>query len=417
VELNKVLPMFNVEQVRADFPILNRKVHGQPLVYLDSAATALKPSKVIDRVAEYYRMETANVHRAGHFLAERGTVAYEGARGIVKQFINAGADHEIIFTRGTTESINLVAQAYGRKFLNAGDEIILSELEHHSNIVPWQLIAEEKGCKIRVIPLLDSGDLDFESFQNLLSGKTKIVALTACSNVLGAVIPLKKFIQAAHQVGAKVLVDAAQGVTQGQLDVQALDCDFLAFSGHKLFGPFGIGVLYGKTELLESMPPYQGGGSMIGQVSWENTTWAALPHKFEAGTPSIADAIGLGEAIRYVEALGFEAIQAHEHDLLTYAHKKLAEIPGLVFYGPQSASVGAHAPILSFNIQGVHASDLGALLDQQGVAIRAGHHCCQPLMKRLGVPATARVSFSIYNTRQEVDVLKGALLKAKEILL
>lgn len=404
--------MFDLNKLRQDFPVTGRLVRGHPLVYLDSAASALKPRSVIDRMTRYYQNETANVHRAAHYLAEQGTVAFEEARSVVRDFINAEHSHEIVFTRGTTEAINLVAQSYGRRFFMAGDEILLSELEHHSNIVPWQLIAEEKGCVLKVIPLTESGDVDFARFTEMLSVKTKMVAISSCSNVLGTIVDVEKFVEAAHKVGAKVLIDAAQGVTHMKTDVRRLGCDFLAFSGHKIFGPYGVGVLYGRAELLEAMPPYQGGGSMISEVNWERSSWAALPHKFEAGTPAIPEALGLAVALRYVSDIGFDAIERHQKALLAYALSELRAIPGMKIYGeaPHRAS------IVSFNIEGAHASDLGALVDQQGVAIRAGHHCCQPLMRRLGVPATARASFSIYNDRNEVDALKAALLKAKEIL-
>lgn len=404
--------MFDINKVRADFPVIGRQVRNCPLVYLDSAASALKPRQVIDRLSRYYQNETANVHRAAHYLAEQGTIAFEDARAAVREFVNAEHSHEIVFTRGTTEAINLVAQSYGRKFFKAGDEILLSELEHHSNIVPWQLIAEEKGCTIKVIPITAEGELDFVRYTELLSPRTKMVAITACSNVLGTIPDVEKFVEAAHRVGAKVLIDGAQAVTQMKTDVRKIGCDFLVFSGHKIFGPFGVGALYGREELLEAMPPYQGGGSMISEVTWERSSWAAVPHKFEAGTPSVADALGLAVALRYVTALGWDAIQKHERDLLDYAYAELAAIHGLTIYGKPRH----RAAILTFNMEGAHASDLGALVDQQGVAIRAGHHCCQPLMRRLGVPATARASFSIYNNRQDVDALKAALLKAKEIL-
>lgn len=404
--------MFDINKVRADFPVIGRQVRSCQLVYLDSAASALKPRQVIDRLSRYYQSETANVHRAAHYLAEQGTIAYEDARAAVREFVNAEHSHEIVFTRGSTEAINLVAQSYGRKFFKPGDEILLSELEHHSNIVPWQLIAEEKGCTIKVIPITAGGELDFMRFTELLSSRTKMVAITSCSNVLGTIPDVEKFVEAAHRAGAKVLIDGAQGVAQMKTDVRKLGCDFLVFSGHKIFGPYGIGALYGKAELLEAMPPYQGGGSMISEVTWERSSWAAVPHKFEAGTPSIGDALGLAVALRYVANLGWDAIHKHEHELLDYARGELSAIPGLTVYG----NARRRAAILSFNIEGAHASDLGALVDQQGVAIRAGHHCCQPLMRRLGVPATARASFSIYNNRQDVDALKAALLKAKEIL-
>lgn len=402
---------FNAQKVRTDFPILARNVRGGRLVYLDSAASALKPNVVIDRINRYYRNETSNVHRGAHYLSEQGTIAYENARESVRAFINAELAGEIIFTRGTTESANLVAQSYGRAHFKPGDEIILSELEHHSNIVPWQQIAEEKQCKIKVIPIDDSGDLDFAAFERLLSLKTRMLALTSCSNALGTIVDVKKFVVAAQHAGAKTFIDAAQGVTQMPTDVKDIGCDFLAFSGHKIFGPYGIGVLYGKMDLLERMPPYQGGGSMISEVTWEKTTWAAVPHKFEAGTPEISGAVGLDAALKYVSDLGFDGILRHEHDVMEYARTELQSIAGLRVIGRPKHQ----AAILSFVMDGTHASDIGALVDQQGVAIRAGHHCCQPLMRRLGIPATARASFSIYNTRQDVDSLKQALLKAKEI--
>jgi cysteine desulfurase/selenocysteine lyase len=401
---------YDIQRIRADFPTLAREVRGHSLVYLDNAASTLKPRQVIDRLGRYYRDESSNVHRGAHYLAEQGTIAFETAREAVRRFIKAKSKDEIVFTRGTTESINLVARSFGGEFFEKGDEIILSELEHHSNIVPWQMIAAEKGCVIRVIPINDLGELQFEKYLELLNPRTKMVAINWASNALGTINNVAAVIKAAHQQGAKVLIDAAQGVSQMPTDVTTMDCDFLAFSGHKIFAPYGIGVLYGKAEHLEAMPPYQGGGSMISEVTWEKTTWAAVPHKFEAGTPSIADAIGLSSAIEYVEALGFEAIHWHEQDLLNYATEQLQVIPGLSILGPAQNKVA----ILSFVMSGAHASDVGALLDQQGVAIRAGHHCCQPLMRRLGVPATARAAFSIYNTRHEIDVLKSSLLKAKE---
>ncbi len=399
-----------IQKVRGDFPILSRLVRGKRLVYLDNAASTLKPIHVIDRLTQYYREESSNVHRGAHFLSEQGTIAYENARATVQRFLNASQSSEVVFTRGTTESINLVAQTYGRQVLQADDEIILSELEHHSNIVPWQMIASEKGAKIKVVPVTDEGEIDFARFTELLSNRTKIVSLAWASNALGTITDVKKFIKAAHEVGARVVVDAAQAVAQMPTDVQDLDCDFLAFSGHKVFAPYGIGILYGKSELLESMPPYQGGGSMISHVSWERTTWAAVPHKFEAGTPSIADALGLAEAVKYVTDLGFDWIREHERDLLRYATEQLRAIPGLRIIGEAENKV----PIISFVMEGAHPSDIGALIDQQGVAVRAGHHCCQPLMARFGIPATARASFSIYNTREEIDILRDSLIKAKE---
>jgi cysteine desulfurase/selenocysteine lyase len=324
--------------------------------------------------------------------------------------VNAKLAGEIIFTRGTTESINLIASSWGEQNVQEGDEIILSELEHHSNIVPWQMLAERKRAKIKVIPVLENGELDFDGYTKLLSSRTKIVSIAQVSNVLGTEIPVREFADAAHAVGAKISIDGAQGVANLATDVQAMDCDFFSFSSHKVFGPYGIGAVYARMELLESMPPYQGGGSMISEVTWEKTTWAAVPHKFEAGTPNIAGAVGLEAALRYTLDLGFDAIHAHEQDLLTYATKTLSEIPGLRIYGQAKHK----AAIISFTIEGAHPSDIGALIDQQGVAIRAGHHCCQPLMRRFGIPATARASFSIYNTRAEADVLKDSLIKAKE---
>lgn len=402
--------VYNVEKVRADFPQLSRDVRGKSLVYLDNAASTLKPLAVIERMDRYYRNEASNVHRGAHYLSEQGTIAYESARETVRRFVNASSAQEIIFTRGTTESINLVAFSYGKAFFREGDEIILTEMEHHSNIVPWQMIAQEKGCVIKVVPINDAGDLDYEKYMSLLSSRTKMVSLTWCSNALGTINPIEKFIEAAHAVGAKVTVDAAQAVSNLRTDVQTLNCDFLVFSGHKLFGPYGIGALYGKAELLEAMPPYQGGGSMIAEVTWEKTTWAAVPHKFEAGTPAISGAVGLEAAIQYLEGVGLDAAARHEHELLKYATWQLKDIPGLRLVGEALNK----ASILSFVMEGAHPSDIGSLIDQQGVAIRAGHHCCQPLMRRLGVPATARASFSIYNTFQEVDVLKQSLIKAKE---
>ncbi len=401
---------YPIEKIRSEFPVLARQVRGKRLVYLDSAASTLKPRVVIDRMNLYYSNETANIHRGAHFLAEQGTAAYEAARETVRSFLNAPLASEIVFTRGTTESMNLIASSWGERNLSHGDEIILSELEHHSNIVPWQMIAEKKGAKIRVIPILDSGELDIEAYYRLLSNRTKMVSVTWCSNALGTINPIDKMIKAAHDCGALVTVDAAQAVSSLVADVQALDCDFLAFSGHKLFGPYGVGVLYGKAEILESMPPYQGGGSMIAEVTWEKTTWADLPHKFEAGTPAISAAIGLDSAIRYFQSLGAENVANYEHQLLDYATRELKTVSGLRIIGeaPQKAA------ILSFVMEGAHPADIGQLIDQQGVAIRAGHHCCQPLMRRLGLPATARASFSVYNTFEEIDILKQSLIKAKE---
>lgn len=400
----------DVKTIRPDFPILDRKIRGEKLVYLDNAASTLKPLSVINRISDYYRNESSNVHRGAHYLSAEGTVAYESARDSVRSFINAKESSEVIFTRGTTESINLVAQTYGRASLKSGDEIIISELEHHSNIVPWQMIAEEKGAKVRVIPVTDAGDLDFDAYKRTLSNKTKIVAVSWASNTLGTILPVKEIIDEAHKVGAKVLLDAAQAVSHLVTDVQALDCDFLAFSGHKIFGPYGIGILYGKLELLEAMPPYQGGGSMIAEVTFEKTTYASSPQRFEAGTPSIADALGLAAAIEYLQGVGFDQVKAHGDEILKHATSKLSKIAGLKIIGTSANKV----PILSFVIDGIHPSDLGSIIDHKGIAIRTGHHCTQPLMKRYGIPATARASFSIYNTLEEVDFLERSLIQAKE---
>lgn len=401
---------YDIERIRADFPVLARTVRERPLVYLDNGASTLKPSVVIERMDRYYRFETSNVHRGAHYLAEQGTISYEAAREAVRDFVGASSANEIVFTRGTTESINLVAHAWGETNLKAGDEIVLSEVEHHSNIVPWQIVAKKAGAVIKVIPVLDNGELDFDAYVKLVGPRTKMVSITWCSNVLGTIVPVEKFADVAHANGALITIDGAQGVSNLKTDVQKMKCDFFAFSSHKLFGPYGVGALFGRTELLEAMEPYQGGGSMISDVTWEKSTWAAVPHKFEAGTPSIADAIGLGTAIRYVQSIGLDEIQKHEQDLLKYATMKIEAVPGVKIYGR-----AAHkAAILSFTMEGAHASDIGSIVDQQGIAIRAGHHCCQPLMRRFGIAATARASFSIYNTRSEVDALVEALIKAKE---
>jgi cysteine desulfurase/selenocysteine lyase len=401
---------FPIDQVRAQFPQLLEKIRDRDLVYLDSAATALKPLAVIERLDAYYRHEVANVHRGAHWLSAQGTAAYEDARETVRTFVGAGSANEIVFTRGTTESINLVARSWGGGNLKAGDEILLSELEHHSNIVPWQLIAAETGAIIRPIPIDEAGDVDFAAYEKLLTPRVKMVALSTCSNALGSILPVEKFAKAARAIGARILLDAAQSVSSMPCDVASLDCDFLVFSGHKLFGPTGIGVLFGKAALLEAMPPYQGGGSMIGEVTFARTTWAEIPQKFEAGTPAIAGALGLASAIRYVQSLGLEAIQAHEHQLLELGLQRLASIDGLRLIGQPKQ----RAAIISFLMDGAHPSDVGSILDNQGVAIRAGHHCCQPLMHRLGVPGTCRASFSIYNTPEDVESLARALEKAKE---
>lgn len=402
---------FNIDEIRKDFPILSREVHDKPLVYFDNAATTLKPRMVIEAMEKYYHQECANVHRGVHFLSEQATAAFEGARSKIKNFINAREDAEIIFTRGTTDAINLLAQSYGRKYLKPGDEILISYMEHHSNIVPWQMLCEEKGCALKVVPINDDGELIFEEFEKLLSPKTKLVAIVYISNSLGTINPIRQIIKAVHKFKIPILIDGAQAVSHTAVDVQELDCDFFVFSGHKLFGPTGIGVLYGKQELLESMPPAQGGGDMIASVSFTKTTYNILPYKFEAGTPNIAGAIGLGTAIDYVQSVGLNNIAAYEKELLLYGTKALKNIPGLRLIGTAKEK----APILSFAFEAIHAHDLGTLVDEEGVAIRTGHHCTMPLMERFKVPATARASLSFYNTKSEIDTLVEAIYKAKEV--
>jgi cysteine desulfurase/selenocysteine lyase len=397
--------------VRDDFPILHQQVHGKPLVYLDNAATTQKPRVVIDRVARYYAEENANVHRGVHHLSERATDAYDGARDTARAFLNAALSREIIFVRGTTDAINLVAQSYGRTHVGPGDEIVLSEMEHHSNIVPWQMLCEEKGARLRIIPIADSGELRMDRYEALLGDRTRIVAVTHVSNALGTVNPVAEIVRRAHARGIAVLVDGAQAVAHMAVDVQALGCDFYAFSGHKVCGPTGIGVLYGRERLLDAMPPYQGGGDMIGSVTFERTEYADLPRKFEAGTPHVAGALGLAAAIDYLTALGLDRVGAYEHELLVYGTSVLSQVPGLRLTGTARAKVG----ILAFLLDGVHPHDIGTILDRAGVAIRAGHHCCQPLMARLGVPATARASLALYNTRDEIDALAGALKGVREM--
>ena len=402
---------FDVDRIREDFPALHQRVNGAPLAYLDNAATSQKPRAVIDRMAAYYASENSNVHRGVHTLSQRATDAYEAGRELVQGFINAQHAHEIIFTRGTTESINLVAATYGRSRVRAGDNIVVSTLEHHSNIVPWQFVCEEKGAALRVVPVSDAGELDFEAYTRLLDERTKIVAISHVSNALGTINPVQAIIEAAHRRGIPVLLDSAQAAPHAELDVQELDVDFCAFSGHKMMGPTGIGVLYGKEALLDAMPPYQGGGDMIDSVSFERTTYNTLPHKFEAGTPHIAGVIGLGAAIAYLEAIGMDAIAAYEHELLTYATERLADIDGIRFIGtaPEKAAV------VSFLIGQIHPYDTGSVLDRLGIAVRTGHHCTQPLMERLGIPGTARASFAFYNTREEIDRLHDGLLKVRTL--
>lgn len=402
---------FDVAKVRRDFPILSEQVHGRPLVYLDNAATTLKPRAVIEALRHHYEHDTANVHRGVHTLSERATAAYEGAREKIRGFLNAGSHEEIILTSGTTDSINLVAQCYGRAFIQAGDEIILTEMEHHSNIVPWQMLCEENKCVLKIVPMNDDGELDMEAYRNLLSDKTKLVSVVYVSNSLGTVNPVGDIIAAAHDRGIPVLLDAAQAVSYAPIDVRALDCDFLAFSGHKLFGPTGTGVLYGKKDLLQKMPPYRGGGDMIETVSFAKTTYNALPYKFEAGTPNIADVIGLGAAIDYVQGVGLANTQAHRRELLRRATENLEQIPGLRIIGRAKNKTS----VVSFVHPDVHAHDMGTLVDEQGVAIRTGHHCTQPVMDHFQISATSRASVSIYNTLEEMDLLATAVRKAIEI--
>lgn len=402
---------FDVEALRADFPILKTLVKGKSLVYLDNAATSQKPLAVIERLDRYYREENANIHRGVHMLSEKATDEYERARETIRQFLNAASPTEIIFTRGTTEAINLVAQSYGRQTLKAGDEVLISTLEHHSNIVPWQMLCEQTGAQLRVIPINDAGEILFEEFEKLLSEKTKILAVGHVSNSLGTINPIAAMIAKAHRVGAKVLIDGAQGVPHFTPDVRALDCDFYAFSGHKLYGPTGIGVLYGKADLLNAMPPYQGGGDMIRQVTFEKTSYNALPYKFEAGTPHIAGAIGLGAAIQYLQRFDSSALAQHEQQLLAYATEALSQIPGLTLVG----TAREKASVVSFVLKDIHPHDIGTILDREGIAIRTGHHCTMPLMLRLGLPATARASMAFYNTREEIDALVRGIHSVKKV--
>ncbi|HSD50868.1 MAG TPA: cysteine desulfurase [Candidatus Methylomirabilis sp.] len=402
---------FGVEKIRQDFPALQEKVHGKPLVYLDNAATSQKPQVVIDAIARYYQSENSNVHRGVHFLSELATQAYESARTRVRQFLNAAHDREIIFTRGTTESINLVASSYGRSRVRAGDEVIISAMEHHSNIVPWQMLCEEKGAILRVIPMNDAGELLLDEYEQLLCDRTRLVSVVYVSNALGTVNPVKRMIALAHRRGVPVLLDGAQAAPHLPLDVQGLDCDFFALSGHKMFGPTGIGVLYGKADLLEAMPPYQGGGDMISAVTFEKTLYNVLPYKFEAGTPHISGAIGLATAIDYVERIGLNRITAYETELLAYGTELLSACPGLRIIG----TAREKASVLSFVLEGVHAHDIGTILDHEGIAIRAGHHCAMPVMRRFGIPATARVSLAFYNTREELDRLAKGIHRVIEV--
>jgi cysteine desulfurase/selenocysteine lyase len=402
----------DILKIRADFPVLDQQVNGSPLIYFDNAATTQKPKSVIDALSHYYKSDNANIHRGIHALAERATTAFELTRTKIKEFINAPSSDQIILTAGTTGSINLVAQTFGRANFSKGDKILISNLEHHSNIVPWQMIAEEKGAIIEVIPVDERGVLDLNAYRNLLDASVKLVAVNHVSNAIGTINPIAEMIQLAHAHGAKVMIDGAQSIAHLDIDVQALDIDFFAFSAHKLFGPTGVGVLYGKRELLESMPPYQGGGEMIKEVSFEGTTYNELPYKFEAGTPNIADVIALSAAIDYVNALSKEALFTQELALLAYATEQLSTIPGLRIIGTAPDKIA----VISFVIDGIHPQDLGVLLDKFGIAIRTGHHCVQPLMKRFGLPGTCRASFAFYNTFEEIDLFVKALRRSINML-
>ena len=403
--------MLNIEEIRKDFPILSRTVYNRPLVYLDNAATTQKPRAVVEAMTEEYYSVNANVHRGVHYLSQQATELHEQARGNVQKFINARSEAEIIFTRGTTESLNLVAFSFGEAFLKEGDEVLVSVMEHHSNIVPWQMLRERKGIVLKVIPMTDEGEIDLEAYKNLFSPRTRLVCIAHVSNVLGTVNPVKEMTAIAHAHGAKVLVDGAQSVPHRRVDVQDIDCDFLTFSGHKIYGPTGIGVLYGREELLEKMPPYQGGGEMIARVSFEKTTYERLPFKFEAGTPDFVGSHALAVALDYVRGIGQDIIAAHEADLTRYAMEQMSLIPGMKIYG----TAREKDAVISFNVGDIHPLDLGTLLDRLGIAIRTGHHCAQPLMARCGVESMARASFALYNTRAEVDALVAGIDRVRKM--
>ncbi len=402
---------WNVERVRADFPVLHQTVNGKPLVYLDNGASSQVPQVVIDRGSIYLEQEHSNIHRGVHYLSQRATTAYEGAREKVKRFLNAREAKECVFVRGATEGINLVMHGYGRKFIGAGDEIIISAMEHHANIVPWQMLCEEKGARLRVIPMNDAGELLLDEYDALLNERTKFVAVTHVSNALGTINPIKEMIEQAHKYGVPVLVDGAQSAPHMPIDVQDLDCDFFTFSGHKVYAPTGSGIVYGKAEILEQMNPFQGGGDMIKSVTFEKTIYAELPNKFEAGTPAIASQIGLGAAIDYLNSIDREQAAVHEHELLRYATERVSAIEGVRIIG----TARDKASVLSFVIDDIHPHDIGTILDQEGIAVRAGHHCAQPVMQRFKVPATARASFAFYNTKEEVDILASTIEKVIEI--
>lgn len=405
--------ILDIEKIRSDFPILSREVNGMPLVYLDNGASSQKPKQVIDVITRYYEQENSNIHRGIHTLSQEATNAYEDSRKTVQSFINAEYDHEVIFTAGTTAAINLVASSFGKKHLNKGDEIIISTMEHHSNIVPWQMICEEKGAILKVVPVNDKGEFLMGEFEQLLSAKTKLVAVTHVSNTLGTINPVKKIIEKTHQKGALVLIDGAQAVPHTKVDVRDLDCDFYAFSGHKMFGPTGIGILYGKESILNDLPPYQGGGDMIKTVTFEKTTYNCLPHKLEAGTPNIVGGIGLAAAINYMNTIGIDKIEAYEHKLLTYATEQIKQIDGVKIIGEAEQK----ASVLSFVVEGTHPTDIGTIVDKLGIAIRTGHHCTEPLMNRFNIPGTARASFAFYNTFEEVDTFINGLKRAVKMLL
>jgi len=419
-KLKTATQILNIEKIRADFPILHREVNGKPLVYFDNGATSQKPKLVIDAINKYYTYENSNIHRGIHTLSQEATNAYEIARKKLQHFINAEHEHEVIFTKGTTDSINLIASSFGKKHIKKGDEIIISTMEHHSNIVPWQMICEEKEAILKVIPINEKGEIIFEEFTKLISNKTRMVAVTHVSNTLGTVNPIKEIISYVRQhaplsgemAGAFILVDGAQAVPHTKVDVQKLDCDFYVFSGHKMFGPTGVGILYGKENLLNDLPPYQGGGDMIKTVTFEKTTYNELPHKFEAGTPNIVGGIGLGVAVDYIDSIGIDKIEAYEHELLAYATEQIKQIDGVRIIGEAANK----ASVLSFVVDGTHPSDIGMIIDKLGVAIRTGHHCTEPLMNRFNIPGTARASFAFYNTCEEIDIFIAALKKAVNML-
>ncbi|MCL5283934.1 MAG: cysteine desulfurase [Armatimonadetes bacterium] len=402
---------FDVEKIRADFPILHRLVHGKPLVYLDNAATTQKPQSVINAITDYYTGENANIHRGVHYLSEQATRDYESARETVRQFLNARESREIIFVRGATEGINLVAHTFGRQRVRAGDEIVISAIEHHSNIVPWQMLCEQTGAQLKIVPVDDQGKLRIEVYERFLGPRTKLVSIVHISNVLGTIVPVRRMIEMAHHRRIPVLVDGAQSAAHLPIDVQALDCDFFVLSGHKIFGPTGIGVLYGKAEWLEEMPPYQGGGDMISSVTFEKTLYNVIPYKFEAGTPHIAGVIGLGAAIEYLNEIGLNVVSQYESELMAYATRKLESIPRLTIIG----NTEEKASVISFVLADIHPHDIGTIMDREGIAIRTGHHCAQPVMNRYGVPATARASFALYNTKAEVDALAAGIIKVQEV--